>query len=213
MEHKTISLADQVFERLESDILTGVYPRGEILTEMKLVSDLGVSRTPVREAVKRLEQEHLIEVSPKGIVVQGIVLQDLLDIFEIRFRIEGMAAAEAAKRITDEELAELKEMVDLQCYYVEKHDAEHIKYMDSRFHQLIYHFSGSRIYEDTLYPLHKKVQKYRRASVESRSRALQSAAEHMAIYEALAAHDSQKTEEMMIRHIENAKKHIVEGNY
>lgn len=72
IEHKTISLADQVFEHLENDILSGKYSRGESLTESKLSAELGVSRTPIREALRRLEQEHLIEESPKGMVVVGI---------------------------------------------------------------------------------------------------------------------------------------------
>ena len=63
LEHKTISLVDQVFEHLEKDILSGKYQRGEILTENRLSAQLGVSRTPIREALRRLEQEHLIEDS------------------------------------------------------------------------------------------------------------------------------------------------------
>ena len=208
MEHKSISLADQVFERLENDILTGVYARGEILNEMKLVADLGVSRTPVREAVKRLEQESLLEVSAKGITVLGVSAKDLQDIYELRLHIEGLAAAEAAKNITEEELAELKEALDLQAYYAEKHDAGHIKYMDSRFHQLIYRFSGSRVFYDTLLPLHKKVQKFRGASVENHSRASSSVQEHQAIYEAIAAHDADRAEATMVLHVQNAKNHI-----
>ena len=64
--YKTTSLADQVFEKLENDIIQGIYPRGELLTELKLVEQLGVSRTPIREALRRLEQEHLIEDAGKG---------------------------------------------------------------------------------------------------------------------------------------------------
>jgi len=81
MNHKTVSLADQVFERLESDILLGKYPRGAYLTELALVEDLGVSRTPIREALRRLEQEHIIEVSSRGILVLGVTSEDLADIF------------------------------------------------------------------------------------------------------------------------------------
>ena len=72
LEHKTISLAEQVFERLENDILSGKYQRGETLTELKLVTDLGVSRTPVREALHRLEQENIIEITSKGILILGV---------------------------------------------------------------------------------------------------------------------------------------------
>ena len=85
IEHKTISLADQVFEHLETDILSGKYQKGETLTESKLSLELGVSRTPIREALRRLEQEHLIEEAPKGVVVVGIGEKDLADIFELLF--------------------------------------------------------------------------------------------------------------------------------
>ena len=84
IEHKTVSLADQIFEHLETDILSGKYQRGEILTEAKLCQELGVSRTPVREALRRLSQEHIIEESTKGSVVIGISERDLEDIFMIR---------------------------------------------------------------------------------------------------------------------------------
>ena len=66
MEHKMISIADQVFERLEMDILSGVFERDEMLTESKLSEQLGVSRTPIREAVRRLNQEHLVELGASG---------------------------------------------------------------------------------------------------------------------------------------------------
>ena len=72
MEHKTVSLADQVFEHLETDILGGKYQRGDILTENKLSETLGVSRTPIREALRRLQQENLIVETGKGSLVLGI---------------------------------------------------------------------------------------------------------------------------------------------
>ena len=92
-DFKSVSLADQVFEKLENDIIAGVYPRGEVLTELKLVEQLGVSRTPIREALRRLEQERLIKDTGKGSLVLGITVEDLVDIMEIRQRIEGVAAA------------------------------------------------------------------------------------------------------------------------
>ena len=105
LEHKTISLAEQVFEHLENNILTGKYQRGEVLTEQILVTDLGVSRTPVREALHRLEQEHIIEITSKGILILGVTEQDLEDIFAIRMRIEGLASYSAAQKMTPEQLA------------------------------------------------------------------------------------------------------------
>ena len=209
MEHKTISLADQVFERLEHEILSGVSQRGETLTELRLCTDLGVSRTPVREALRRLEQEHIIEISGKGIVVLGVTEQDLHDIYDIRREIEGDAAAKTAERITDEELEELRGVIELQEFYVSKKDAEHIRRLDSQFHQLIYRFTGSAVYYDTLMPLHKKVQKHRKKSVENNSRAVSSLEEHRKIFDAVAARDPQNARRAMIAHVENARNHII----
>ena len=209
LEHKTISLAEQVFERLENDVLTGKYQRGEILTELKLVNDLGVSRTPVREALHRLEQEHIIEITPKGILILGVTEQDLKDIFAIRLRIEGLASYCAAECMSDEQLAELKETLELQEFYVTKQDPERIKKMDSQFHQLIYRYCGSAVLNDALLPLHKKVQKYRRASVEDNARAQQSAREHRAIFEAIEAKNAALAEKYTTEHIANAADHIL----
>ena len=210
IEHKTVSLADQVFLHLETDILSGKYQRGDLLTESKLCIEMGVSRTPIREALRRLEQEHLIEESPKGSLVIGITRKDLEDIFLIRKNLEGLASAQAAKNCTDEQLNELKETVDLQEFYLKKNDADRIKFMDSRFHELIYKSSGSMTFYDVLIPLHKKIQKYRRASVESVSRAESSVAEHKAILSAIFEHDAKKAEELTVKHINNAYKHIIE---
>ncbi len=208
IEHKSISLAEQVFDRLETDILSGKYQPGEVLTELKLVGDLGVSRTPIREALRRLEQEHIIEITPKGILVLGVSQKDLEDILEIRTRIEGLAAYMAALNITDEQLAELREIVELQEFYVPKHDADRINVMDSKFHRLIYRFSGSVPLYDTLMPLHKKVLKYRKASVENEVRSSYSSQEHRAILEAIANHDAPLAEKYMMEHIANAKEFI-----
>ncbi len=209
MEHKTISLADQVFERLEHEILSGVYQRGEILTEMRLCADLGVSRTPIREALRRLEQENIIEISGMGIVVLGVTEQDLHDIYDIRREIEGDAAFKAAERITDAEIEELRSALELQEFYVSKKDAEHIRAFDSQFHQLVYRFTGSAVYYDTLMPLHKKVQKHRKKSVENNSRAQSSLEEHRKIFDAIAAHDASNARRAMIAHVENARNHII----
>ena len=114
----------------------------------------------------------------------------------------------AAARITDEELAELRETIELQEFYVPKRDADRINGMDSKFHLLIYRFSGSTPLYDTLMPLHKKVLKYRKASVENEIRSTHSSQEHRAIFEAIAAHDSELAEARMRAHIANAKDYI-----
>lgn len=212
-EHKTISISGQVFEQLEQDILIGKYQRGEILTELRLVETLGVSRTPIREALRRLEQEHLIEETGRGSLVIGISPEDIEDMYEIRARLEGEAAKRAASNVTDEELAQMREVLDLQKYYAEKTDGDNsdkIKDMDSQFHELLYRASKSAVLVQTLLPIHKKLIKYRKASVKKHGRAKTSEAEHEAIYNALATHDPVLAEQLTIYHLSNAKNNITE---
>ena len=211
MQHKTVSLADQVFEHIEGDILSGKYARGEIITESKMSAELGVSRTPIREAFRRLSQEHLIEESGKGSVVIGITEKDLDDIFLIREKLECLAAKFAAENHTDQQLEELKEALELQEFYLEKHDTEHIKYMDNQFHRILYKLTGSTVFFDTLVPLHKKIQKYRKASVQSSSRAAASVEEHRKIYEAIAAKNAADAAKFASEHVINAYNHIKKG--
>lgn len=210
MIHKTVSLADQIFDRLESDILTGVYPRGSVLTEISLSEDLGVSRTPIREAVRRLEQEHLVESTPKGILVLSITLRDAMIIYDIRIHAEGLVARACAEHITAEQLSSLKDLLDLQEFYINKNDPEKVKMTDSQFHQMIYQFSGSPVYADTLTPLHNKTQKFRKALVTVSSRAATSFSEHRAIYDAIASGDADAAEKAMRYHVEQAKARLAE---
>lgn len=206
---KTVSLADQVFEKLENDIITGVYPRGEILTELKLVEQLAVSRTPVREALRRLEQERLIEESGKGSVVLGITAEDLLDIMEIRQRIEGFATYYAVKNMTDEDLQELRRISELQDFYFEKRDLERLRQMDDQFHNRIYTICGRAVLRDTLQPLHRKTQRYRKRSISNDERLMESIGEHKAIFAAMEAKNADKAAELMTMHIENAKTYML----
>ncbi|MBO6014616.1 MAG: GntR family transcriptional regulator [Oscillospiraceae bacterium] len=203
--YKSVSLADQVFDQLETDILAGKYPRGTLLTEIGLCEELGVSRTPVREALRRLEQEHIIESRGKGMEVLGITDNDAAVMFDVRRQIEGMAAAASARNITEEQIARLRENLELQEFYRNRKDTEKIKSLDSEFHKIIYESAGSVVYYDTLHPLHNKLQKVRKTSLENEARAEQSIQEHQAILRAIAAHDAKKAEEAMARHVSNAQ--------
>lgn len=211
MEHKTVSLADQIFEQLEHEILTGVYSRGEIFTEISLSEKLGVSRTPIREAMRRLEQERILEITSRGASVIGISENDIRDMYEIRIRTEGLAARMAAENITEQGKKELSDIVELQEFYTEKGDADNIKNMDSKFHEALYKLSGSTVLFDTLHPLHKKVMKYRKASVQNSSRAKSSSGEHREIYNAITAGDGDLAEALTIKHIKNARDHILKN--
>ena len=208
-EFKTVSLADQVFEKLEDDIITGVYARGEILTELKLVEQLGVSRTPIREALRRLEQERLIMDSGKGSVVLGITLEDLIDIMNIRLRVEGLSTYYAVKNLTEEGKKELTQINELQEFYFQKKDIEHLRQMDDRFHECIYRLSGRTVLTDTLKPLHKKVQRFRKISIQDSARTEASIMEHKAIYNAIMSGDAEQAEIETCVHIHNAKESMI----
>ena len=206
---KAPSRADFVFETLERDILSGYYPRGTVLTELKLCDKLGVSRTPIREALNRLKQQDLVEETTHGIVVRGISEQDLSDIYEIRCRVEGYATRLCAQRITDEQLSELREVVELQQFYTERGGATHISDADTKFHELVYRYCGSQILHSILTELHRKVQRFRKISVENPRRARVAVAEHAAILRALEQKDVDEAERLTVLHIENAKNSIV----
>ena len=208
-QFKTVSLADQVFDKLENDIITGVYPRGEILTELKLVEQLGVSRTPIREALRRLEQERLIKESGKGSVVLGITVEDLIDIMEIRQRIEGIAAAYATRNMTPEGLEELRRINELQDFYYQKMDLDRLREMDDQFHDTIYELSGSTVFCDTLRPLHKKTQRFRRLSNDDKERLAVSVSQHKEIFSAIEKEDAELAQKLIEKHIESAKQHMI----
>ena len=87
IEYKSVSLANQVFERIEYNILSGEYAIGEIISEKRLAAELGVSRTPIREALSRLLEERLVADSPNGTVVLGITDKDVDDAYEVKRRI------------------------------------------------------------------------------------------------------------------------------
>lgn len=210
-EFKSTSLADQVFDKLENDIIQGVYPKGEVLTELKLVEQLGVSRTPIREALRRLEHERLIADTGKGSVVLGITEDDLLDIMNIRERIEGLAAYYAALNMTEAGRQELKHIVDLQEFYFSRQDAEHLRKVDDEFHDAICNLSGRTVIKDTLVPLHRKTRRYRRLSMEDWNRSIHTTKEHRAIYEAVISGDAELASELTAQHIANAKEHMIKG--
>ena len=206
---KTVSLADQVFERLENDIIQGVYPRGEVLTELKLVEKLGVSRTPIREALRRLETERLIADAGKGSIVLGITEDDILDIMNIRQQIEGLATYFATVNMTVEGRDELSHIVDLQEFYDHKGDLEHLRMVDDEFHDAICRLSRRTVIYDTLSPLLRKTRRYRRQAMQDPERVKKTMREHRAIYDAIMAGNAELAQNLATAHIAEAKEHML----
>ena len=139
------SLRIRVFNAIENAILSGEYKDGESLNELRISKELGVSRTPVREALMQLELEGLVNNIPnKGAVVVGGSEQDTRDIYEIRVRIEGLASRLCTEKITEDELRALEKIVDLQEFYLMKNDTEQLWELDGDFHKIIYDETCSR---------------------------------------------------------------------
>jgi DNA-binding GntR family transcriptional regulator len=210
VDSKLLSLENKVFIKLEDEILSGKLTRGTALTEISLSERLGVSRTPVRSALHRLAEEGLVEaVANKGCVVIGITNADLVDIYKIRVRLEGLASAIAATRITEEGLNTLRESVELAEFYISKNDTEKLKELDSEFHETIYRSTGNRLLCKTLSELHRKIKSYRKLSLTVPGRLERSVLEHREIYQAIAIRDAEKADMLTSLHIERALENVL----
>lgn len=206
------SLTDQVFESLQNDILNGVLYPGDALIENHISEELGVSRTPVREAISRLELGGLVKTVPnKGALVVGIQDKDIQDIYTIRMYIEGLASKWAADHITGEQLAQLRNIVELQEFYLERSNYAQIWQLDTRFHRLIFDACNSAILRNTLSNFHHFIQKARELSIKKPGRAKPSVHEHLLILEALEKHDADLAEKLTFEHIRNAKNNLQQG--
>ncbi|QEH68648.1 GntR family transcriptional regulator [Cellulosilyticum sp. ST5] len=203
------SLREKVFKSIRESILEGKYKPGDALREATIAKELNVSRTPVREAIRQLELEGLVQSIPnKETVVTGVSQEDVQDIFMIRSRLEGMAAKLAAERITPEELEKLKEVLELTEFYVTKKDLVHIGELDHRFHDMIYKATKSKILKQMLSDFHTYVQKTRMESLATPGRATCLLKEHTAIFKAIQNQDGEKAEELTNKHIEQVSKNM-----
>jgi DNA-binding GntR family transcriptional regulator len=179
------------------------------LIETRLSEELGVSRTPIREAIRQLELEELVQSIPnKGAIVTGISAQDIEDIYTLRMMIEGLAARWAAEKISQDELEELKEALDLEEFYTQKKDSDHLIKFDTRFHEVIFRASKSKPLMHTLSTFHHYVQRARNVSFESPDRAQKALEEHKAIFNALNERDADKAEKLMTEHVRNARMNL-----
>ncbi len=207
------SLEENVFLTLEDEILSGKLKRGDTLTETSLSARLGVSRTPLRGALHRLFEEGLIEVTPnRGAVVIGIGREELVDIYKMRIRLEGLASAEAAKRISDDDKRRLREIVELCDFYIARRDAERLKELDSEFHSIIYKASGNRMLNKTLSELHRNIHFYRKRSLAVEERLEKSSEEHKQILGAIERGDSEAADRLTSSHIEAALNNLLAVN-
>ena len=206
------SLRGRVFNRLREDILEGKYSNNEALKETSISNDLGVSRTPVREAIRQLELEGLVSIIPnKGAVVTGINSKDIKDIYAVRSLIEGLCARWAVQNITKEQMEVLEEIIYLSEFHVNKEHYDQLFELDTRFHKSLYEASNSRTLKHVLSDFHHYVQRVRRASLLTKERALKSIQEHKDILGAIRAKDENRAEQLANLHIKNTLQNVIKN--
>lgn len=208
-EARGYSLRGQVYERIREDILAGKYPQNKELKETAIGAQLGVSRTPVREALRQLELEGLVNIIPnRGAYVNMITAKDVQDIYIIRPMLEGLCARWATENITKEQLDDLEETLCLSEYHTKKENYEKLFELDSQFHEQLYRASGSRILNHVLSDFHDYVKRVRRLSLASESRSVRSTEEHRAIFEAIRDRDPDRAEELAKQHVKRTVENI-----
>lgn len=204
-ENGNSSLEEKVYKTLEDQILSQKLTAGEAVTELKLSAELGVSRTPVREALQRLDREGLIKLIPnKGAFVIGISEKDLIDIYMIRMRLEGLAARITAEKADDSTVRHLRENTELTEFFISKGNVERVKDLDSDFHDIIYRACESRMLCKTLSELHRYIASYRKLSLTVEGRIEKSFEEHKQICDAIENKDMENADRLMSRHVEHA---------
>jgi DNA-binding GntR family transcriptional regulator len=157
-EYQDQSLRGKVFQKIREEILSGVYQDGEELREVTLGEKLGVSRTPVREALRQLELEGLVTIVPnKGAYVTSISRKDVEDIYKIRSLLEGLCARWATKNITEQQILDMEETLLLSEFHLKRNGKVktiQVSELDSKFHKVLYEASNSRILEHLLTDFH-----------------------------------------------------------
>lgn len=204
MGEDNYSLSGRVFHKLREDILAGKYKQSEELKEKTIGDELGVSRTPVREALRQLELEGLVTIVPnKGAYVVGISEEDIRDIYEIRARLEGLCARRAARFITPEQIAEFEENILLSDFHAEKGNYAQVLELDNKYHELLYEASNSKMLKHELSAFHHYVERVRKITLSMPKRVAASTAEHKKLVEALREHDEDKAEQLATTHMLN----------
>lgn len=205
------SLRGRVFQKIRDDILSGKYKEHEELREVAIGEELGVSRTPVREAFRQLELEGLIQIIPnKGAYVTGITVKDVKDIYMIRSRLEGLCARWATEHITNEQLEEMEENVYLAEFHASKGHMDQMAELDNRFHEILYEACNSKMLEHLLRDYHNYVLRVRKRTL-STGRGTVSNHEHRMILEAIKLKDADKAEELAHAHMINAFENMVKN--
>lgn len=207
-----LPLRDVVFNTLRQAILYGKLQPGERLMEITLANRLGVSRTPVREAIRKLELEGLVIMIPrKGAQVAPITEKDLNDVLEVRLALEELAMASACARVTDEQLEEIGKAQAAFEACMNCGDVSKLAQADETFHELFYQATGNQRLIQIVNNLREQIYRYRVEYLKDGKVRTSLAEEHRELYQALNDRDAGRAVECMKRHIHNQQYAIVKS--
>lgn len=205
-------LREVIFNTIREAIIVGELKPGERLMEVQLAEKMGVSRTPVREAIRKLELEGLVEMLPrKGAHVADLSVKDIMDVLEVRSTLDGLASALSASRITDEELKELKHVQTQFANYVEKENLQGQVKKDVEFHDIIYRSSRNDKLIQIINNLREQAQRFRVVYLKDFSSPKDIIKEHAEIVEAITSRDVAAAELAAQRHIKTQEVSIIKS--
>lgn len=204
-------LREIVFEHLRQAILTGKLEPAQRLMEVQLADELGVSRTPVREAIRKLELEGLVVMIPrKGAYVADVSLKDIIEVLEIRSALEGLAASLAAERMSESDLEKLKQIAHDFEEFLKFDDVEQMVEKDIEFHDLMFRATNNQKLIQINNSLREQVYRFRVMYISDFDKSNSLISEHRAIIESLESRDNGSAMEHAMTHIDNAQNFIIE---
>jgi DNA-binding GntR family transcriptional regulator len=200
------SHADSVYEAVKRDILSGALAPGATLREEELARRHDVSRTPVREALGRLEAEGLAaRHQGSGLLVTELGPDEIVDLYVLREALEGLAARIAASRRTETDLARLEVVTRLGQQAVQERDIPRAGKMNTEFHLLMWRIAGNRPLLRAINGVHEAVQRFHHNTLNYPGRLEQSAEEHVALLEAIRKRDEVGAEQIAIKHVRHVR--------
>lgn len=199
-------LREVVCETLREAIRKGVLQPGERLMEIQLAEELGVSRTPVREAIRKLELEGYVVMMPRrGTYVASLSIRDINEVFEIRTSLDSLASGLAAERITAEELERLERLLVSIGEYIDQNDMEKIVETDTEFHDLLYQASRNARLVGIIFNLRDQLTRFRTISMRYPGRLQETLEEHRRLVEAIAQGDVELAQRAAEKHMERSE--------
>ncbi len=205
-----LPLRDVVFNTLRQAILTGELKPGERLMEIHLANKLGVSRTPIREAIRKLELEGLVTMIPRrGAEVAQITEKSMNDVLEVRRALDALCVELACERIAEEELLRLKQACDAFEAAVRTKDVKKVAKADVELHDIIVQATGNQRLIQLINNLSEQMYRYRFEYIKDISQHQRLIDEHRMIYESIVKKDREGASQAAHVHIDNQKKAII----